>query len=121
MKIGILSRKGSLYSTRRLREAAEARGHDVRVVNYLRCYMDIHARRPTVVYHDADPARAVEEEELAKVVEKRSWENIPEEERGEGKRRRKATPGAWREDLTPQQSEAVERITASLLNEFYPQ
>jgi ribosomal protein S6--L-glutamate ligase len=62
MRIGILSRKASLYSTRRLREAAEARGHDVRVVNYLRCYMDISAQRPTVVYHDHQDPKSKEEE-----------------------------------------------------------
>jgi ribosomal protein S6--L-glutamate ligase len=52
MKIGILSRKASLYSTRRLVEAGEARGHDMRVVNYLRCYMDISNPKPMVVYQD---------------------------------------------------------------------
>lgn len=50
MKIGILSRKASLYSTRRLREAAEERGHEVRVVDPLRCYMDITAKRPKVMF-----------------------------------------------------------------------
>lgn len=50
MKIGILSRKSSLYSTRRLVQAAQQRGHEVRVVDYLRCYMNIAARRPTIVY-----------------------------------------------------------------------
>ena len=50
MKIAILSRKASLHSTRRLREAAEARGHEVRVVDYLRCYMNITSRRPIVMY-----------------------------------------------------------------------
>ncbi|HSG48381.1 MAG TPA: 30S ribosomal protein S6--L-glutamate ligase [Longimicrobiales bacterium] len=50
MKIGILSRKASLYSTRRLREAAEDRGHEVRVVDPLRCYMDITAKRPKVMF-----------------------------------------------------------------------
>lgn len=48
MKIGILSRKMSLYSTRRLLEAARARGHDVRVVDYARCYINIASRRPSV-------------------------------------------------------------------------
>ena len=42
----------------------------------------------------------VEEGELARVVEKHSWENIPEEQKGEGKFYRKATPGGWRKDLT---------------------
>ncbi len=50
LKIAILSRKGSLYSTRRLREAGESRGHEVVVVDYLRCYMNITSRRPTVIY-----------------------------------------------------------------------
>lgn len=50
MRIGILSRKPSLYSTRRLREAADERGHEVRLVDYLRCYMNITSRRPIVMY-----------------------------------------------------------------------
>lgn len=39
MKIAILSRNKKLYSTRRLVEAAQERGHDVRVIDPLRCYM----------------------------------------------------------------------------------
>ena len=62
----------------------------------------------------------VEEVRLAKAVEKHSWENIPEEEKGQGKFYRKATPEAWREDLTRRQVKTVERITAPLLEEFYP-
>ncbi|MDQ3499342.1 MAG: sulfotransferase [Actinomycetota bacterium] len=62
----------------------------------------------------------VDEAELALSVEKHSWENIPDEEKGEGKKRRKAKPGGWREDLTPKQVEIVEDITAPLLEEFYP-
>ncbi|HEY7468220.1 MAG TPA: 30S ribosomal protein S6--L-glutamate ligase [Acidimicrobiia bacterium] len=50
MKIAILSRNSSLYSTKRLREAAIGRGHEVAVVDYLRCYMDISARRPRVLF-----------------------------------------------------------------------
>jgi ribosomal protein S6--L-glutamate ligase len=46
MKIAILSRKASLYSTRRLREAGIARGHEVHVVDYLRCFMDITSHHP---------------------------------------------------------------------------
>ena len=49
MRIGILSRRASLYSTRRLKETAQERGHRVRVVNPLRCYMDITAQRPKVM------------------------------------------------------------------------
>jgi ribosomal protein S6--L-glutamate ligase len=50
VKIAILSRGASLYSTARLKESALARGHDVAIVDYLRCYMDITARRPKVLY-----------------------------------------------------------------------
>jgi hypothetical protein len=61
----------------------------------------------------------VNERELAKVVEKRSWENIPEDEKGPGKIRRKASPKGWKEDLTPEQVEIVETETAQILGEFY--
>ncbi|MCA9319763.1 MAG: 30S ribosomal protein S6--L-glutamate ligase, partial [Planctomycetes bacterium] len=50
MKIAILSRQPKLYSTRRLKEAAVAAGHEVSIVDYLRCYMTIVAHRPTVMY-----------------------------------------------------------------------
>ncbi|HEX6145272.1 MAG TPA: 30S ribosomal protein S6--L-glutamate ligase [Acidimicrobiia bacterium] len=50
MKIAILSRSVGLYSTQRLREAALDRGHEVAVVDYLRCYMEISARRPKVLF-----------------------------------------------------------------------
>jgi hypothetical protein len=65
-------------------------------------------------------AIAVAEGELARVVEEHSWENIPEEKKGEGKFYRKATPQAWKEDLTPRQAEIVGEVTAPLLDEFYP-
>jgi hypothetical protein len=61
-----------------------------------------------------------DERELTRAVKKHSWENIPEEEKGEGKTFRKARPGGWREDLTPEQVKTVEKITAPLLEEFYP-
>ena len=50
MRVLIMSRKRSLYSTRRLIEAAEQRGHEVVVIDYLRCYMNITSRRPQVMY-----------------------------------------------------------------------
>jgi len=50
MKIGILSRNKKLYSTRRLIEAAEARGHEVKVVDALRCYMNINSELPEIHY-----------------------------------------------------------------------
>lgn len=50
MKIAILSRNRELYSTRRLLEAAEERGHEVRAVDTLLCYMNITAHKPAVFY-----------------------------------------------------------------------
>ncbi|WP_110655646.1 30S ribosomal protein S6--L-glutamate ligase [Salinicola halimionae] len=50
MHIGILSRNRNLYSTRRLIEAAEQRGHSVRIVDTLRCYMNIASHRPSIHY-----------------------------------------------------------------------
>ncbi|WP_019025189.1 MULTISPECIES: 30S ribosomal protein S6--L-glutamate ligase [unclassified Thioalkalivibrio] len=50
MKLGILSRNSKLYSTRRLVEAAQERGHEIRVVDPLRCYMNITAHKPQIHY-----------------------------------------------------------------------
>lgn len=54
MKIGILSRGPKLYSTRRLVEAGEKRGHELRVVNPLRCYMNITSHNPEVYLGEED-------------------------------------------------------------------
>ncbi|MCF8260018.1 MAG: 30S ribosomal protein S6--L-glutamate ligase [Melioribacteraceae bacterium] len=50
MKIGILSRKPELYSTRRLAEACEEKGHEVKIIDTLRCYMNITSHNPEVHY-----------------------------------------------------------------------
>ncbi|PID64072.1 MAG: 30S ribosomal protein S6--L-glutamate ligase [Gammaproteobacteria bacterium] len=50
MHIAVLSRNRRLYSTRRLIEAAEERGHTVRVIDVLRCYMNIVSAQPEVHY-----------------------------------------------------------------------
>lgn len=50
MKIAILSRGPKLYSTRRLVAAAEARGHEVHVIDALRCYMNINSINPSIHY-----------------------------------------------------------------------
>ena len=48
MKIGILSRNDQLYSTQRLIEAAQNRGHEVKVIDALRCYMNINSDKPQI-------------------------------------------------------------------------
>ncbi len=50
MKLAVLSRNRHLYSTRRLLEAADAREHDIRVIDPLRCYMKIGTSKPEVHY-----------------------------------------------------------------------
>ena len=62
----------------------------------------------------------VDDEELKRVVAAHSWESIPAKDKGKGKFTRKATPGGWREDLTPEQARIVEEATEPLLKAFYP-
>lgn len=50
MKIAVLSQDEKLYSTRRLKEAGEARGHQVDIIDTLHCYMDITKSRPAMRY-----------------------------------------------------------------------
>jgi ribosomal protein S6--L-glutamate ligase len=50
MKIGILSTNRKLYSTRRLVEAGNERGHEILVINHNRCYMNITSHNPSVHY-----------------------------------------------------------------------
>ena len=50
MNIVILSRNRKLYSTRRLIEACQNRDHEVRVIDPLKCYMDIASHRPSIHY-----------------------------------------------------------------------
>lgn len=52
MKIAILSRNKDLYSTRRLVEASEKRGHEVHVIDPLLCYIDITSSKPMIYFKD---------------------------------------------------------------------
>jgi len=83
-------------------------------------YEDLRADTPgTMKRIYSDLKMPVGEEEIARAVGEHSWENIPEEDKGPDRFYRKATPGGWREDLTPEQARTVERITAPLLEAFY--
>jgi hypothetical protein len=62
----------------------------------------------------------VDGQRLAQVVGEHDWESIPEEDKGPGKLRRKATPGGWRDDLTAEQARTVEEITRPILEAHYP-
>jgi hypothetical protein len=84
-------------------------------------YEDLRADAPGNVRRIcSELGLAVSDAELSRVVEKHSWEAIPEEKKGEGKFHRKASTGGWRDDLTPEQAGIVEEINAPILEEFYP-
>lgn len=100
------------------KEAFEAHtGHKV-LVRYEELRIDPSGTMRRILSTLEVPA---DEKRIARTVEKHSWENIPEENKGEGKIFRKATPRGWSDDLTPEQVKIVERITAPLLGEFYPE
>ena len=50
MKIAILSKGGANYTTKRLKEVAKSRGHDVKVINYAKCYVAIEKDKPVIRY-----------------------------------------------------------------------
>jgi len=54
MKIVILSKGPGNYSTKRLKEEAKLRGHDVRVVNYEKCYVTLERNNPVIRYRGED-------------------------------------------------------------------
>ena len=54
MRMAVLSRNRNIYSTKRLVEAATERGHEVRVLDHLQCFMDISADNPTLHYNDEE-------------------------------------------------------------------
>jgi len=51
MKLAILSRSPKCYSTRRLREAAQQRGHRVKVLNTLNFAIDLQQGEPDLYFH----------------------------------------------------------------------
>lgn len=51
MNIAILSRDAKLYSTRRLKEAGESRGHRVEIIDHMKCLLVIEKKNPMVWYH----------------------------------------------------------------------
>ena len=59
MNIVILSRKSSLYSTKRLKEAAITRGHTVRVLDHLKCDMVIQKGDLSILY-EGNPVENVD-------------------------------------------------------------
>ncbi|MBE8722549.1 30S ribosomal protein S6--L-glutamate ligase [Sphingobacterium pedocola] len=56
MKIAVLSTNKHLYSTRRLVEAAAARGHECIVIDHSKCYVGIRQGQPSIHYKGHDIA-----------------------------------------------------------------
>lgn len=54
MKLALMCQNAGLYSHRRLIEAAKTRGHDIDVVNHVKCYINITSTRPSVFYNDVE-------------------------------------------------------------------
>ncbi|MBX2962565.1 MAG: 30S ribosomal protein S6--L-glutamate ligase [Cyclobacteriaceae bacterium] len=50
MKIAILSRDAKLYSTNRIKEAGEKRGHHVEIIDHMKCVLFIEKKNPMVLY-----------------------------------------------------------------------
>ena len=55
MKIAILATNPKLYSHQRLKEAGEAAGHEVTIINPLYCYMNVATSCPRVHYRGGEP------------------------------------------------------------------
>lgn len=53
MRIAILSKGAKNYSTQRLKQVAKERGHEVRIVNYAKCYITVEKNTPVVHYNGA--------------------------------------------------------------------
>ncbi|HJK87673.1 MAG TPA: 30S ribosomal protein S6--L-glutamate ligase [Candidatus Megaira endosymbiont of Hartmannula sinica] len=53
MHIGILSRNSKIYSTKRIAEEIKARGHELSVIDPLKCYVNISAREPEIFYKNS--------------------------------------------------------------------
>lgn len=60
MRIAILSRKAEYYSTNRLKEAAEQRGHEAIILDHLKCYVVVESQKPTVYYRGGKPVQDID-------------------------------------------------------------
>src|SRR6185436_8150681 len=59
MNIVILSKGPGNYSTKRLKQEAKLRGHNVRIVNYAKCYVSVESSKP-VVYYEGEELKDVD-------------------------------------------------------------
>ncbi|MCB0396712.1 MAG: 30S ribosomal protein S6--L-glutamate ligase [Flavobacteriales bacterium] len=52
MKIAVLSRNGRLYSTSRIMEAGKQRGHEMIIIDPLKCTLVLEKKKPAILYND---------------------------------------------------------------------
>ncbi|MGB4800083.1 MAG: RimK family alpha-L-glutamate ligase [Candidatus Saccharimonadales bacterium] len=50
LRVVILSKGPANYSTKRLKQEALRRGHDVRILNYAKCYVTLESNKPVIRY-----------------------------------------------------------------------
>jgi hypothetical protein len=105
----------------------------LRVISQVQKAYDVHlGKKAFVRYEDlrgdtfgtlktmyGDLGIEVDESRLEAAVAKHSWEQIPDSDKGSGKVYRKAQPGSWREDLSPEQITIIENITGPILSKYY--
>lgn len=60
-----------------------------------------------------------DEKKIAAAIATEDWDTVPKNQKGPGKSKRKATPGGWQEDLTPEQVQIVESIAQPFIGKFY--
>ena len=61
MKLAILSCAPNVYSTRRLKEAAEARGHTLRIINLTECFVNLSSSNPSIHYRGGEVITGLEQ------------------------------------------------------------
>jgi ribosomal protein S6--L-glutamate ligase len=77
MKLVILSRSKKIYSTEWLVEAAEKRGHEVKVIDVLKCYVNITANKPDIYYkHDFEKSKLEFDAVLDKYANQKLFEKV---------------------------------------------
>lgn len=102
------------YRSRAVREAFESRGPESRImVRYERL-----RSAPAEALGQICEMLAIDRRQLSEAVATHRFERLPREARGRGKEQRLASPGAWRENLSPAEQAAMHEVLGETLKEF---
>jgi sulfotransferase family protein len=133
-KSGWAHQKRDYSTAEKLNEHTEQLAEDyLRVVSKVQGAYEAHPGKKALVRYEnlrhdtAEVLKAmydaleieVDEAQIEAAVTKHSWEQIPESEKGKDKFFRKAQPGGWRDDLSPEQIKLIEDITRPILSKYY--